>query len=84
MNAELSAMNTISRTFERVLDTLDTAARERVLNWFLSWAMAQRTAAIHSASAPTVPTVPGTIELVPSLDETPPEPAKTPKPRVSS
>jgi hypothetical protein len=46
VNAELTAMNTISRTMERELDKLDAPARERVVNWFLSWALAQTDRAI--------------------------------------
>ena len=41
MNAELAAMNRISRAVETATEGLDAAAAERVLQWFVDWTYAQ-------------------------------------------
>jgi hypothetical protein len=41
MNAELAAMNKISKAVEAATDRLDAGARERVLQWFVDWTYAQ-------------------------------------------
>ena len=41
MNAELAAMNRISRAVEAATEGLDPGERERVLGWFADWTHAQ-------------------------------------------
>ena len=41
MNAELAAMNKISKAVETATEGLEPGARERVLQWFVDWAQSQ-------------------------------------------
>jgi hypothetical protein len=41
VNAELAAMNKISKAVETAVDPLDAGARKRVLQWFAAWTAAQ-------------------------------------------
>lgn len=41
MNAELAAMNKISKAVETATEPLDPGAQARVLSWFAAWTVAQ-------------------------------------------
>jgi hypothetical protein len=41
MNAELAAMNKISKAVETTTENLDAGEKARVLTWFINWTHAQ-------------------------------------------
>ena len=53
MNAELAAMNKISKAVETATEGLDPGAREQVLSWFAAWADAQLAEARRQRAEPT-------------------------------
>ena len=55
MNAELAAMNKISKAVESSTADLDEGARERVLGWFVEWTAAQLRQGKPASTSPTVP-----------------------------
>src|SRR6266498_4151095 len=53
MNAELAAMNKISKVVETATAGLDPGARGRVLSWFAAWTDAQLVTTTDTAKEPT-------------------------------
>lgn len=58
MNAELAAMNKISRTVESAIGTLAADERDRVLSWFGDWLHAQRAESTKPQVVPVLATGP--------------------------
>jgi hypothetical protein len=53
MNAELAAMNKISKAVETATEGLDPGARGRVLSWFAAWTDAQLAVTTVDTKEPT-------------------------------